>query len=154
MFDIQQRDVPEQTVLTEQRSVRAGELVGFLNAARERLTRSAQDHGGVAGSWFVVYDGQVSEEAPVAVEVCVPIAGEPAASVATRTEPAHREAYVRLRKEQVVFPEIQSAYVAVDQWVREQGLTVADAPREVYFTDFDAAAPTDEVCDVAFPIRG
>jgi hypothetical protein len=152
MFDIKQRDVPEQTVLTEQRSVRAGELVEFLNAARGRLFQSAG--GGVAGAWFVVYHGPVSEEAEVPVEVCVPIAGEPPAGPATRREPAHREAYARLRKEQVVFPEIRSAYVAVDQWVREQGLTVADAPREVYFTEFDAAGPTDEVCDVAFPVRG
>jgi DNA-binding transcriptional MerR regulator len=27
------------------------------------------------------------------------------------------------------------------------------SPREVYFTDFGSAAPTDEVCDVAFPVR-
>jgi hypothetical protein len=26
------------------------------------------------------------------------------------------------------------------------------SPREVYFGDFDAAAPTDEVCDTAFPV--
>jgi hypothetical protein len=151
MFTIEQRDVPEQTVLTEQRSVRAGELVGFLNGARERLTRSAEDHGGAAGAWFVVYDGPVSEEAPVAVEVCVPIRDAPA-GVATRTEPAHREAYVRLRKEQVAFPEIRDAYRAVDEWIRSSGMAFAAEPREVYFADFDAAAPDDEVCDVAFPI--
>ena len=152
MFTIEQRDVPEQTVLTEQRSVRAGELVGFLNGARERLTRSAQDHGGPAGAWFVVYDGLVSEEAAVAVEVCVPIAGDAAAGAATRLEPSHREAYVRLRKEQVAFPEIQGVYRAIDEWVRASGKAVAAEPREVYFADFDAAAPGDEVCDVAFPI--
>jgi GyrI-like small molecule binding domain len=154
MFDIKQRDVPEQLVLTEQRSVRAGELVGFLNGARERLTRSAQEHGGLAGPWFVVYGGVVGDEAPVPVEVCVPIASEPSAAIATRGEPAHREAYVRLRKEQVSFPDIQDAYRAVERWVGEQGLTITAEPREVYFTDFDAAAPTDEVCDVAFPISG
>jgi GyrI-like small molecule binding domain len=152
MFTIKQRDVPEQTVLTEQRSVRAGELVGFLNGARERLTRSAQDHGGPAGAWFVVYDGPVSEEAPVAVEVCVPIAGGAPAGVATRVEPAHREAFVRLRKEQVAFPEIQGVYRAIDEWIRSEGKAFAAEPREIYFTDFGAAAPGDEVCDVAFPI--
>lgn len=26
------------------------------------------------------------------------------------------------------------------------------SPREVYFADWDAAAPTDEVCDIAFPV--
>jgi hypothetical protein len=53
MFDIKQRAVPEQLVLTEQRSVRAGELVGFLKGAHARLTRSAENDGGAAGSWFV-----------------------------------------------------------------------------------------------------
>ncbi len=32
-------------------------------------------------------------------------------------------------------------------------LTDAGPPREVYFTDFDSAEPSDEVCDVAYPIR-
>jgi hypothetical protein len=154
MFTIEQRDIPEQTVLTEQRSVRAGELVGFLNGAHERLTRSAQEHGGAAGPWFVIYNGRVGEDAPVPVEVCVPIAGAAPAGVATRTEPAHREAYVRLRKEQVAFPEIQDVYRAIDAWVRSEGKAFAAEPREVYFADFDTAAPDDEVCDVAFPIGG
>jgi GyrI-like small molecule binding protein len=154
MFDIKQRDVPEQLVLTEQRSVRAGELPDFIGSAMDRLARSAKAHGGVTGAWLVIYDGVVSEDAAVPVEVCAPIAGAAPADTATRTEPAHREAYVRLRKEQVVFPDIQDTYLAVDRWIREQGLTVAAAPREVYFTNFAKAAPSDEVCDVAFPIRG
>ena len=104
------------------------------------------------GRFFVVYHGQVSADTPVAVEVCVPIASAPDDDVPARVEPAHREAYATLRKEQVVFPEIQGAYMAVDEWVSGQGLTVADDPREVYFTDFMAAGPRDEVCDVAFPI--
>jgi effector-binding domain-containing protein len=153
MFTIKQRDVPEQLVLTEQRSVRAAELSDFLFAAIGRLMGSAPGHGGPAGPLFVVYHGQVTEDTPVAVEVCVPIASAPGDGVAARVEPAHREAYTTIRKEQVVFPEIQGAYRAVDGWVSSEGLTVADAPREVYFTDFEAAAPQDEVCDVAFPVR-
>ncbi len=151
MFVIKERDVPEQTVLTEQRSVRAGDLIEFLDAARSRLFQSAG--GGVAGAWFVVYHGPVSEEADVPVEVCVPIAGERPAGPATRREPAHREAYVRLRKTQVEYPQILSAYDGVEQWIEARGLAAVDAPREVYFVaDFAAAAPDDEVCDVAFPI--
>lgn len=153
MFDIKQREVPEQLVLTEQRSVRAGELSDFLYAAIGRLVGSAANLGGAAGAIFVVYHGQVTADTAVAVEVCVPIDAAPGDGVPSRVEPAHREAFTRLRKEQVVFPEIQSAYAAVDEWVRTEGLTVADAPREVYFTDFEAAAATDEVCDVAFPVR-
>jgi hypothetical protein len=41
----------------------------------------------------------------------------------------------------------------VAQWASARGLTADGSPREVYFTDFDAAGPGDEVCDVAFPIR-
>jgi effector-binding domain-containing protein len=69
-----------------------------------------------------------------------------------RREPAHREAYVRLTKAQVEFPQILSAYDAVHQWLTERGLRNSASPREVYFTDVLSAAPTDEVGDVAFPI--
>jgi hypothetical protein len=34
-----------------------------------------------------------------------------------------------------------------------QGFTIGGPPREIDFCDFDAAALTDEVCDVAFPIE-
>ena len=71
---------------------------------------------------------------------------------AVRVEPAHREAYTRIIKAQVAYPQILSAFDAVAQWVSSQGLPVSSAPREVYFTDFAAAAPTDEVCDIAFPL--
>jgi hypothetical protein len=39
------------------------------------------------------------------------------------------------------------------QWIGEQGRTIGGSPREVYFADFMAAGPEDEVCDVAFPVR-
>jgi effector-binding domain-containing protein len=41
----------------------------------------------------------------------------------------------------------------VAQWINQHGHTIEGAPREVYFTDFVAAQPADEVCDVAFPMR-
>jgi hypothetical protein len=69
-----------------------------------------------------------------------------------RREPAHREAYVRITKAQVAYPQILSAYDAVAQWLGARGLNSAGPPREVYFADFNAAGPTDEVCDVAFPM--
>jgi hypothetical protein len=72
---------------------------------------------------------------------------------AIRREPAHREAYVRLRNAQVEFPQILSAYDGVMAWMAAHGVTAAGAPREVYFRDFDSAGPADEVCDVAFPIN-
>ena len=66
---------------------------------------------------------------------------------------AHREAYLRLTKAQVAFPQIASAYDHVSAWVTSPGLTLAGHPREIYFGDFAAARPQDEVCDVAVPMR-
>jgi DNA-binding transcriptional MerR regulator len=152
--DVREREVPEQLVLTEQRHVLAHELPAWIAAAMERLHGAASRFGGVAGAPFVVYRGEVDEDGDGPVEVCVPIdAAAASEETAMRVEPAHREAFVRLRKAQVEFPQILSAYDGVAQWIDARGLTVADDPREVYFTDFMAAGPEDEVCDVAFPIR-
>lgn len=153
MYEIHERDVPAQTILTEQRHVRVPELGEWLPVSIGRLVEVAERHGGLVGPVFVIYHGEVNEDSDGPVEVCVPIAqgaqtnGEP-----TRQEPAHREAYTRITKAQVEFPQILSAYEAVDQWIRSENRSVAGSPREVYFADWDAAGPTDEVCDIAFPI--
>lgn len=154
MFTIQQRDVPEQLVLIEQRHVNAGDLPEWIRGAMGRLGRTAATYGGVTGPLFVVYHGRMSEDKEVLAEVCAPIEAKRATSGApTRREPAHREAYTRLKKSQVVFPEIQSAFMAVGKHVQSHGLEQTADPREVYFTDFFAAKPTDDVVDVAFPVR-
>jgi len=43
--------------------------------------------------------------------------------------------------------------MAIEKWVGENGLEVAAAPRESYWTDFYAADENDEVLDVAYPVR-
>jgi DNA-binding transcriptional MerR regulator len=154
MFEVQEREVPEQLVLTEQRHVNAGELPEFIGAAGQRLMRAADEHRGIAGPMFVVYHGEVNEDSDGPVEVCLPIGeteGE-TPEAATRREPGHREAYVRLVKAQVAYPQILSAFDAVAGWVGSHGMSVTAAPRGVYFADWDAAGPGDEVCDVAFPV--
>lgn len=155
MYEIRERDVPGQVVLTEQRHVQADELPQWIGAAMGRLMKSARNLGGAAGFPFVVYHGEVNQDSDGPVEVCVPVKFGQGISTeaAVRQEPAHHEAYVRLRKAQVAFPQILSAYDAISQWISTKRLSVAGSPREVYFTDFGSAAPTDEVCDVAFPVR-
>jgi DNA-binding transcriptional MerR regulator len=154
-FDIKERDVAEQLVLTEQRHVRVPELSDWIGQATHRLIDVANQHGGFAGPMFVIYHGEVNEDSDGPVEVCLPIhtGVQTAIAAATRCEPAHREAYVRIRKAQVEFPQILTAYDAVSQWIGAHGRTIAAAPREVYFADFAAAGPNDEVCDIAFPIE-
>jgi hypothetical protein len=73
--------------------------------------------------------------------------------VPMRREAAHSEAYLRITRAQVEFPQILSAYDAVTQWLGANSHGVAGSPREVYFADFHAAQPTDEVADIAFPMR-
>ena len=154
MFEVKERDIPEQLVLTEQRHIYVQDLANWLQQAIDRLVNTASTLGGPAAPVFVVYHGQVNQDSDGPVEVCVPIQpnGSASPSVATRTEPAHREAYVRITKAQVQYPQILSAYDAVNDWIQSNAHQVANAPREVYFTDFAAAKPTDEVCDIAFPM--
>ena len=172
--DVLMRDVPEQLVLIEQRHVPVEELSGWIGAAMSRLITTAHAHGGVAGFPFVVYYGEVNEDSDGPAEACVPVAdrrGEASdgrggssdppdsalpdsiATHAMRLEPEHREAYVRLRKAQVAFPQILSAYDGVARWAGANGIEITGAPREIYFADFRLAGPGDEVCDVAFPVR-
>lgn len=153
MYEVKERQVPEQVVLTEQRHVTADELPEWIPAAGHRLMRAAADQGGQSGPMFVVYHGEVSQDSDGPVEVCVPVAANGSGEAASRVEPAHSEAYVRITKAQVGYPQILSAYDAVTAWIRSRGLRIDDcAPREIYFADWDAAGPDDEVCDVAYPL--
>jgi effector-binding domain-containing protein len=169
MYDIQVRDVPEQLVVTEQRNVDQRQLVEWLPGAMARVAAAAGELGGVVDSsqpwlmrgdhpvapvFIVIYEGNPNE-GPVAVECCAPVAGGgESRDAATRHVPAHREAYVRLTKEQTEPPErIGAAYGAVEQWLQAQGMEIAAAPREVYYTDYFGAKPEEDVFDVAFPIR-
>jgi hypothetical protein len=114
--------------------------------------KSAQRYGGVIAAPFVVYHGEINEDSDGPAEACVPIALATADDGTMRHEPAHHEAYVRLRKAQVEFPQILSAYDGLMGWAVSRGRTVAGFPREVYFNDFASAGLADEVCDVALPI--
>lgn len=148
------RDIPEQLVLSEQRHITPEELPAWIGAAMGRLMAAAAPAGGLAAAPFVVYHGEVNHDSDGPVEVCVPVDPARAAALTalTRTEPAHREAYVRITKAQVAFPQILSAFETVTRWLGEQGLPCGDSPREVYFADWDASGPDDEVCDVAYPL--
>ncbi|MER0443543.1 MerR family transcriptional regulator [Streptomyces sp. Edi4] len=148
------RDIPAQLVLSEQRHITPEELPGWIGAAMDRLGAVAEAVGGPAGPAFVVYHGEVNHDSDGPVEICVPVdaASADRLSAPTRQEPAHREAYVRITKAQVAFPQILSAFETVAQWLKERGLPVSSAPREVYFTDWTSAGPDDEVCDIAFPM--
>jgi DNA-binding transcriptional MerR regulator len=141
------RDVPAQPVRTERCTVTSSGLTAWIAAATARLTARAE----ATGPRFVLFHRPVGEDAEGPVEVCLPVRPD----AATRVEPAHREAYVPVRKGHFELPRILSVYDGVHRWVREHGFTVAGAAREVYRYRVDpvAAGPDDLVCDVALPYR-
>jgi DNA-binding transcriptional MerR regulator len=149
-WEVSVRDVAEQHVLTEVRYVNATEM-GWIGEATDRLTDLADRSGGPAGPRFVVFHGEVTEDANGPVEVCVPVHPD----AAGRAEPAHREAYIPVAKGHFEPPRILSIYDTVRRWVRERGHTVAAPPREVYTYGavLETAGPGDLVCDVALPFR-
>jgi DNA-binding transcriptional MerR regulator len=91
MYEILERDVPEQRFLTEQRHVLVQDLPGWLATSIGRLIESADSFGGQAGPTTVIYHGEVNEDSDGPVEACVPIAPdqEVTGSVPSRVEPAH-----------------------------------------------------------------
>lgn len=156
-MEILTRDVPEQHVVSEVRSVDQAALEAWLPGAMARVAAADGLLGTTAWPYLdrpgddqpvfvVIYEGNPNEgETPV--EVCATVG-----SAATRTIPAHREAYVRVTKDQVVTGQLGGVYEAIEKWIGEQGLVVAAAPRETYWTDFHAAGALDPVFDVAFPV--
>lgn len=163
-MNVRLRDVPEQHVVTEERSVDQASLTQWLPGAMARVGRAAAEAGGLPGtrSWpylersdlpdepvfIVIYQGNPNE-GPTPVEVCAPVR---AAGPTSRPIPAHREAYVRVTKGQVSSGQLGGVYEAVEKWISVEGLQIARAPRETYWTDFGLAAEGDEVFDVAFPV--
>ena len=167
-MDVLVRDVPEQVVITEQRMVDQAALESWLPGAMSRVLKAAgeaaagtidqpyleREHLPREPVFIVIYEGNPNE-GETAVECCTPLrAGVlTRADAASRVIPAHREAYIRVKKSLVESGRIGDVYVAIEQWIGSNGLDIAAAPRETYWTDFYAADGSDVVFDVAFPVR-
>jgi DNA-binding transcriptional MerR regulator len=151
---VRERDVAEQTVLTEQRHVYVGQLTWTREAAA-RLTANAARCGGVAAERFVIFHGIVTADSDGPVEVCVPVCHPPKdpAELAWRVEPAHREAFIPVTKAHFEVPAIWSIYDQLARWAAAPGRRQAGAPREVYQAEVEPlfAAADQQICDVAIP---
>ena len=156
MAEVTTREIPEQLVLTEQTHVTAEKLPGWIGQALWRQHEQVAAVGGPAGVPLVIYHGEVSEDSDGPVEACTPVDPARVGEITgpTRIEPAHREAYLTITKAQVRFPDILSAYDAVESWIARNGHTIVGSPREVYFADFASAEADDPVVDIAFLIAG
>lgn len=151
---VQERYVPEQLVLTEQRHVYVGQLT-WTQEATGRLVACAARCGGVAGRRFVIFHGLVSADSDGPVEVCVPVAHLPAdpEELAWRVEPAHHEAFIPVTRVHFEVPAILSVYDQLTRWVAGAGRKQIGSPREIYARGVEPlfAAADAHICDVAIP---
>jgi hypothetical protein len=167
-MDVRVREVPAQVVVTERRMVDQQSLQRWLPEAMARVRKAAgsvaagtaeqpyllRDHAGDEPVFIVIYEGNPNVgETPVGC--CTPLRADGAApdGAATRTIPAHREAYARVLKRTAQSGAVGDVYVAIGKWIQGRGLEIAAAPRETHWTDFHCAAADEEVFDVAFPVR-
>ena len=153
-YEVSTRETEDQQVLTELYYGTTDGLQEWMGPAIGRLWERADKYGGVTGAVFVAFHGEITPESHGTVEACIPIGLDKNVPLTEphRFAPAHRESYTRIKKKQVVFPDILDAYKAVEKWIIENGEKVVAAPREVYFADFMNACDDDEVTDIAFPI--
>jgi DNA-binding transcriptional MerR regulator len=153
-FVVEERAVPATTVICEQRHVNAFELPGWLETRMAYLIDLAHQHGGVGDRCFVIYHGEISDDSNGPAEICVPIHPDRAENLnaPTRVDPAHHEAFTRLRKRQVAYPQILTGYDAVEQWTVHNQRIISGPPREIYDPGFPQASPDDFAVDIAFPI--
>lgn len=155
MYTVETREVPEQQVASLQRTLTVGDLPTFIEDGFRRLEAAVRSaDADRAGSFFVVYHGEVNDDSDGPVKLCLPFRGELSSSdgVVVRSEPAHDEAFTTITRSQVEFPGILDAYAAVEAWIEREEREMAGAPREVYFVDGDVP-PNEPFCDIAFPIR-
>ncbi|SCE62036.1 MerR family transcriptional regulator [Streptomyces sp. OspMP-M43] len=155
MYEISERDVPEQKVLFIQRHVTATDLPEFLADSSEIIFSHLQHRGeDLSGPIFAVYHGLVSEDSDGPVEICAPTQSEdvePAGPIGVRIEPAHREAYTALMKRQAGYSAMAAAHDAVGVWIAEHGYAVSASNREVYYPNWATAESAEHVADVAVP---
>lgn len=151
-YEIALREVPETTYVFVSRHVTGPGLPAYISNSYDALFEKAHDFGGALGPPTVIYRGIVTLDSDGPVEVCLPIRPTDVIDDDIRTESAHTQAYTRLVKRQVEFPQILHVYQAIHSWIEDAGHEISGPPREVYLGPFDAAAASDPICDIAFPI--
>jgi DNA-binding transcriptional MerR regulator len=154
MYDIETTEQPEQQLLSVLRHVTVADLPAFIDASFRRLAEHVEaSEAAVDGPGLVIYHGVVDETSDGPVEVALPCHGtiSPRDDLTVRIEPARREAYTRITKAQVQFPDILRAYDSVEAWLSSRGLAPALSPRESYFADWAEIGDDDPACDIVFP---
>jgi DNA-binding transcriptional MerR regulator len=153
-YDIQIRQIPDRTLAAITRHVHAGQTGAFFDGAFARLRAAGPGIEGIAGCPFVVYYGEVSDDSDGPVELCRPLAADPAdPDLQARLESSHEEVFIRVAMKDMGWPALAPAVDALDAWVREHRRAPAGALRQVLIADHRTAEPDTLVCDLTVPLR-
>jgi DNA-binding transcriptional MerR regulator len=153
-YDIQTRTIPERTLVAITRHVHANQAGPFFSDAFARLRAAGAGVEGIGGCPFVIYYGEVSDDSDGPVELCRPIAADPAdPDLQARSEPSHEEVFIRVAMKDMGWPALAPAAEALEAWMRERRRAPAGALRQVLIADQRTAEPDTPVCDLSVPLR-
>jgi len=155
-FRVGVRDVPETKVATIRTEIDQNGLIEAIRgcqwAIRSHLDGLAETE---SIEHWVIFHGPVTPDSEAIIEVCVPFTGvvEPIDEIVIRIEPAHREAFTTVARDDCFYPRIMRAYEAVDVYTTGHGLALAGPVREIYLGEWQHIAATDPFVHVAQPIK-
>ena len=153
-YDIQTRTIPARKLVAITRHVHANEAGPFFSDAFARLRAAGPGIDGIAGCPFVVYYGEVSDDSDGPVELCRPVAADPAdPDLQARTEPSHEEVFIRVAMKDMGWPALAPVADALEAWTRERRRAPAGALRQNLIADQRTAEPHTPVCDLSLPLR-
>jgi DNA-binding transcriptional MerR regulator len=163
VFEVAVREIPARRVLCLQRNV--ADQAGVVALGKECIAlfrdKAVLSLEGIAGSAFLIYHGEVSEDSDGPVEWCRPVPDDQADRIAAtfpglelRTEPAHREAFVHLGTAQLTAAQWQLVSETLHAWGADHGQLPSELGVRVTFTAPPVVtADSRPDCDFAVPLR-
>jgi DNA-binding transcriptional MerR regulator len=135
-FEVRIERVPALTIAGIKKNVKIDGLEDHIHQSIGALQDGAGNR--IAGDFFGIYHGEVNEQSDGPMEVCAPLSeATPITGAAIRHLPETDAAIVDVPADQCHFPAILGAYETAFSWLKAQGKTCADAPREVWLCDLD-----------------
>lgn len=155
-YTVSVRDVPTVKVAAMRAEASQNTLVQVMRECEWMVRDLLRDQMAITTfEYWVIYHGLMTPDSDTSIEVCVPFRGavEPEGEMAIRLEPAHREVYATVARDDTFYPRIVRAYEAVSGHVTANGLVPCGPEREIYLNSWDRVSGTDPFVHVAQPIE-
>lgn len=152
---VQQRDVPDIKIAVIRAETDQQGLLEAIQTGESEIRRILDAAAAVTtAEHWVLFHGFVTPDSAAPIEICVPFTGavEPAGAMAIRLEPAHREVFTTLGRDDCYYPHILHAYDAVEDHRSKAGLPAIGPPREIYFALWDQIDAQDPFVHIAQPV--